>query len=83
MGNDGVNVIPLFCTTVTHFQIDYQAFQQLAHPDYGLMNLRFRCIVTSYRAAALLIWHMLVLEHARSSAYDSVLPYTAQPSTLL
>lgn len=35
-------VTPLFCTNVTHFQLDYRAFEQLAHPDYGLMNLRFR-----------------------------------------
>ena len=35
-------VTPLFCTNVTQFQLDYRAFEQLAHPDYGLMNLRFR-----------------------------------------
>lgn len=39
-------VIPLFCTNVTHFQMDYQAFEQLAHPDYGLLNLRFRLAST-------------------------------------
>ena len=30
------------CTNVPHFNIDYLAFQQLAHPDYGWMNIQFR-----------------------------------------
>lgn len=30
------------CTNVPHFNIDYHAFEALAHPDYGYMNMRFR-----------------------------------------
>lgn len=45
-------VTPLFCTTVTHFQLDYQAFEQLAHPDYGLLSLRFRSVSICQHLAA-------------------------------
>ena len=30
------------CTNLPHFNLGYQAFQKLAHPDYGLMSLMFR-----------------------------------------
>lgn len=31
------------CTNVLPFNTDYLAFQEMAHPDYGRMNMRFRC----------------------------------------
>ena len=30
------------CTDMTHFVLDYAAFEKLAHPGYGVMNLQFR-----------------------------------------
>ena len=49
----GDNVTDPCCTNVPHFNIDYLAFQELAHPDYGWMNMRFRypythCLVSCH-----------------------------------
>ena len=30
------------CTDLTHFVLDYAAFEKLAHPGYGVMNLQMR-----------------------------------------
>ena len=30
------------CANIPHFNIDYHAFEKLAHPNYGWMNMRFR-----------------------------------------
>ena len=30
------------CTDMTHFVLDYSAFEKLAHPGYGVMNLQMR-----------------------------------------
>lgn len=30
------------CTNIPHFNLGYSAFQKLAHPDYGVMNLDYR-----------------------------------------
>ncbi len=34
---------PPCCTNTTHFNIDFLTFEQLAHPDFGFMNIQFRC----------------------------------------
>ncbi len=43
---NGVTNLPC-CSNVTHFNIDYDAFEQLAHPDYGYMNMKFRSAVNT------------------------------------
>ena len=35
------------CTNLTHLVLDYAAFQKLAHPGYGLMNLQLRSVAQS------------------------------------
>ena len=32
------------CTDLTHFVLDYAAFEKLAHPGYGIMNLQMRSV---------------------------------------
>ena len=32
------------CTDLTHFVLDYAAFEKLAHPGYGVMNLQMRSV---------------------------------------
>ena len=32
------------CTDLTHFMLDYAAFEKLAHPGYGIMNLQIRSV---------------------------------------
>ncbi|KAL3133728.1 hypothetical protein ABBQ32_008218 [Trebouxia sp. C0010 RCD-2024] len=39
------------CTNIPHFNLRYQAFEKLAHPDYGLLNLMFRPVDCSTKAA--------------------------------
>ena len=43
------------CTDLTHFVLDYAAFEKLAHPGYGVMNLQMRsaaqpCLVLRIQA---------------------------------
>ena len=33
------------CTNLTHFNLGYSAFERLARPDYGLMNLEYRSVL--------------------------------------
>jgi len=42
------------CTNLTHFNLGYSAFERLAHPDYGLMNLEYRSVLLFCIAAELL-----------------------------
>ena len=36
------NASDALCTDLTHFNLGYAAFEKLAHPGYGLMNLQYR-----------------------------------------
>jgi len=42
------------CTNLVHFNLGYSAFERLAHPDYGLMNLEYRSVLLLCVAAELL-----------------------------
>lgn len=67
------------CTNLTHFNLGYSAFERLAHPDYGLMNLEYRsvlllCIVVGSFANSALHLHckhnrMHMLRYALSANF--------------
>ena len=41
---DGVPTQQLWCNSdIYHFDLSYWAFQQLAHPTYGVVMVDFRC----------------------------------------
>lgn len=43
---DGCNAsqvpVSASCTNLVQFNLDFRAFQQMAHPGYGLMNAEYR-----------------------------------------
>ncbi|KAA6418535.1 MAG: hypothetical protein FRX49_11481 [Trebouxia sp. A1-2] len=45
------------CTNLTHFNLGYSAFERLAHPDYGLMNLEYSDIGLSFSGQMALSTH--------------------------
>lgn len=45
------------CTDLTHFLLDYSAFEKLAHPGYGYMNLQYRSAVVTTSVMYSLMCH--------------------------